>query len=97
MVVRKLSKQGGTVRDIRTGRAIAQTNDLGKTFVDHIVAMRTSGRACYVVTGNLRHNDLRIAVDMLMKYEVVVVRDKQFPPDTMWLFEGEPSELGFAV
>lgn len=87
----------GTVRDIRTGRAVRHTTDLTTEFIDHMIVLRDAGTELYVVTGPCRHTEMRWAVNRMREHGITVVYDKQFPSDRMYLFEGRPDELGFAV
>jgi hypothetical protein len=87
----------GNVRDIRTGRAMGRSDDLADTFIDRISTMRRMDVPCYVVTGPCRHLEMRTCVDLMRQHGIIVIIDRQFKPDTFWLFEGDPSELGFAV
>lgn len=86
----------GTVRDIRTRRAIGHTDDLIGTFLDQIAAMRNLGVACYVVAGPSRKAESRQGIDLMREHGLMVIVDRQFKPDTLWLFEGTPDQLGFA-
>jgi hypothetical protein len=93
-----VSEHGGTIRDIRTGRSIGRTSSLTKTFVAHIQALVESDMTFYVVFGRCRMKEQRQMVDDLRELEAFpVIYDSRMPSDTMWIFEGEPEELGFAV
>jgi hypothetical protein len=89
---------GGTIRDIRTGRAIGSTSSLNATFVSHIQALIEADEDFYVVFGRCQFKEQRDLVDFLREFEAFpVIFDKRMPPMTMWIFEGDPEELGFAV
>lgn len=85
----------GTVRDIRTGRAIARTDSLTVTFLDHIATLHALGDPFYVVFGRCAHLDMRWCVEQIRSMGVRAIYDKQMPTDKMWVFEGDPEELGF--
>lgn len=99
-VLNQLSKlsRGGIVRDIRTGRAIGRTKSLSETFVQQVLDLLTEDRDFYIVFGRCRHLEVREVVDELRTLEgFQVLYDPQMPADTIWLFDGDPEELGFAV
>jgi len=89
----------GNVRDIRTGRAIGKTSSLTQTFVDHIQALMEQDMQFYLVHGRVRHLDVRVMLNDLREAltAVEIIYDARMPSDTVWIFEGDPEELGFAV
>jgi hypothetical protein len=89
--------RAGTIRDIRTGRAIGRTNSLTATFVQHIQALVEADTQFYIVFGRCRALEQRKLVEELRELDAFrVIYDARMPSDTMWIFEGEPEELGFA-
>lgn len=87
----------GTVRDIRTGRALHKTRDLSETFISYVQALTAAEEQFYVVFGRCRHEDVRETVDGLRSLSTFpVIFDRQMPSDTIWIFQGLPEELGFA-
>lgn len=88
--------EGGFVRDIRTGRAIGRTNNITAAFVDQVKFLVDDEQEFYIVHGRCRHSDLRKAAHEMKEMGLKVIYDKQMPSDTMWIFAGDPAELGFA-
>lgn len=88
----------GTIRDIRTGRALARTSSLTESFAHHIEDLLNTDEPFYLVYGRCRHSDVRALVTGLRETlkTVDVIFDARMPPDTVWAFAGEPHELGFA-
>lgn len=86
----------GTIRDIRTGRAIGRTASLTDTFIEHVSALANAGETFYIASGPLRHLELVTVVAMLSEHGFKCVRDRQLPPDMLLIFSGTPEELGFA-
>jgi hypothetical protein len=87
----------GTVKDIRTGRAVKHDVDLTDAFIEHIALLKRQGLKFYVVAGPCRNREARDCVDILRANGgILVIMDRQFKSDTLWIFEGEPHELGFA-
>lgn len=66
-------------------------------FVDQLISLKHAGVEHYVVKGPCRHLDSRIMADMLIDHGIKVIHDRQFKPDTFWIFSGKPEELGFKV
>jgi hypothetical protein len=87
---------GGTIRDIRTGRAIGRTDNLTELFLDQLIALNKADIKCYVVSGPCRMLESRRAIDSLRETGITVIMDRQMGADRMYIFEGEPHELGFA-
>ena len=88
---------GGIVRDIRTGRAVGRTRSLTETFVKQTQFLIEEGIQFYMVTGRCRMIEQREMIDFLRSLGgFPVIFDPQMPSDTVFIFEGEPSELGFA-
>lgn len=89
---------GGTVRDIRTGRAIGRTRDLSETFVRQVQTLIFTDTDFYIVYGRCRNLEVRKLVDDLRELEgFPILYDQQMPADTLWIFEGDPEELGFTA
>lgn len=88
--------ESGFVRDIRTGRAIGRTNSITGAFVDHVKFLVEEEQDFYIVFGRCRHADMRKAAHEMRDMGLKVIYDKQMPSDTMWIFAGDPAELGFA-
>ena len=88
----------GTIRDIRTGRAIGRTHSLSEIFADQVKNLIDQEEDFYIVHGRCRYQHMRKLVHNLRDLEYVpLVYDPQFPSDTLWIFEGYPEELGFAI
>lgn len=85
-----------TVRDIRTGRAIGKTDQLTELFVFQIKHLISSDTEFYVVHGPCRHREMREVLDTLGE-GIPVIYDRQIGSDLVYIFEGDPSELGFAL
>ena len=81
---------------MRTGRALRQTRDMNSTFLSYCLMLVQEDKQFYAVSGPVRHADLLKLIASLQEADIIVVRDRQFPPDRLWLFEGTPEELGFA-
>jgi hypothetical protein len=94
-----LRKIPGKVVDIRTGQSLGRTRDLNLAFTNHIQHLLETEITFYLVHGPCRHQDVRVLVNDLTEAlsEVPIVYDRQMKPDTVWIFEGYPEELGFAV
>ena len=89
---------GGKVIDIRTGRAIAKTRDLSETFTRYMESLFEKDVQFYIVHGRCRHDDVRNMVTSFRQMPFLqVIYDAKMPSDTVWIFEGDPAELGFAV
>jgi hypothetical protein len=89
--------RGGKVIDIRTGRAIGSTSSLTHTFLDHVERLLDDDKEFYIVYGRCKHRDVRqMVTDISVLDTVKVIYDGRMPSDTVWIFEGDPSELGFA-
>lgn len=87
----------GTIRDIRTGRAIGKTKDLNETFTYQVQGLLESGEPFYMVYGRCTMQQSRRLVDDMKSLGTFpVIYDRQFPPDWVLLFSGQPEELGFA-
>jgi len=86
----------GTVRDIRTGRAIAKTNSLTHTFIAHVERLTEGDEDFYLVYGRCRHREVHDLVKKLRDMDFTVIYDAQMPSDCLYIFEGQPEELGFA-
>lgn len=86
----------GIVRDIRTGRAIGRTANITAAFVDHVKFLVEDDQEFYIVYGRCRHAEMHQAAHDMKEMGLKVIYDKQMPSDTMWIFAGDPAELGFA-
>jgi hypothetical protein len=53
----------------------------------------------YLVHGRIRHQDVRVMLNDLHEAlsTVQIIYDARMPSDCVWIFEGNPEELGFAV
>jgi hypothetical protein len=88
----------GTVRDIRTGRAIGKTRNLTETFVHQVQHLLEQEEDFYVVYGRCQHQEVRKMMDFLNGLAgFPVVYDGQMPSDAVFIFSGSPDELGFTA
>lgn len=94
-----MRKTPGTVRDIRTGRALARTSSLTDTFTSYVKFLMEQEEQFYLVHGPLRHLEVRVLVSDLRQVldGVPIIYDRQLGADRIYVFEGDPAELGFAV
>jgi hypothetical protein len=89
----------GRVVDIRTGRAIARTSSLTNTFIAHVQHLVEQDQDFYLVYGRCRHQEIRVLIEDLRETlnSLEIIYDSRMPSDTVWIFDGLPEELGFAV
>jgi hypothetical protein len=89
---------GGTVRDIRTGRAIAKTASLSETFTSYVQGLIQQDEQFYLVYGRCQHLETRRLIDFFQNLDACpVIYDAKMGSDRVFIFEGDPAELGFAV
>lgn len=88
----------GKVYDIRTGREMARVRDLTAFFQQQMRKMVENDVDFYVVYGRCKHKDVRAMISLFQSLhgDVLTIWDPSMPPDTVWLFEGEPGELGYS-
>ncbi len=88
---------GGRVIDIRTGRTVGRTNGLSETFAAQVEYLLNSGVDFYIVFGRCRKREARELLDFFRTLAGVdVIFDARMMADTAFIFQGHPSELGFA-
>lgn len=93
-----MTDRGGIVRDIRTGRAVGRTDSLTETFVSQVNNLINTEVQFYIVHGRCRLYEQRSMITFLRDLDACpVVYDAQMPSDMVFIFEGEPSELGFVA
>lgn len=88
----------GTVYDIRTGHAIGKTRNITETFLNQIKGLVEKDEPFYVVWGRCRNADQRELITWLQdNVSFPIIFDAKMPADMVFIFAGEPSELGFAI
>jgi hypothetical protein len=88
---------GGTVHDIRSGRAIGKTRSLSETFTKYVISLIENDNQFYVVHGRCQHREVREMITFLKELDdLKVIYDARMSPGTAFIFEGDPAELGFA-
>lgn len=94
-----MRKTPGIVRDIRTGRALAHTSSLTETFSIHVQHLLDAEEQFYLVHGRIKHWDVRCLITDMRDIleDVPIIYDPQMGSDRIYIFSGDPAELGFAV
>lgn len=87
-----MKRASGTIRDIRTGRAIAKTNSITAVFLEYVLELIHTQVPFYLVHGRCRHLEMRYCVDEFVGMELSVLYDPRMPSDTVFVFEGTADE-----